>query len=143
MSSITDFPARGRITAVADGKVTFQPSNTNYELSLAVAKDFAGTVGSLVDGVIRVAARKLYTVPSGGNFVSPIFGPPRTIQGRVKFVDSKTLVVQAGVPIAVDLPADDNALDLHEGGIGVGTLVNVVGLPGARFELVCVAAGQN
>src|SRR5262245_18542977 len=94
MSSITDFPARGRITAISDDKVTFQPTNTNYELSLAIPKDFGGKVGALVDGVIRVAALKVYTVPSGGNFVSPIFGPPRTIQGRVKFVDQKQLVIQ-------------------------------------------------
>jgi hypothetical protein len=143
MPSITDFPARGRITAIEDSKVTFQPSNTNYELHLAVQKDFAGAVGSLVDGTIRVAARKLYTVPSGGNFIAPIFGPPRTIQGRVKFADARQIVVQAGVPVVVDLPSDDNALDLQEGGIGVGTLVNVVGLPGARFELLGVAAGQK
>src|SRR5690606_38700773 len=134
MSSITDFPARGRITAISDDKVTFQPSNTNYELSLGISKNFHGTVGDLVDGVIRVAARKVYTVPSGGNFVSPIFGPPRTIQGRVKLVDQKKSVVQAGVPIVVDLPSDDNAFDLHNGGIGVGSLINVAGVPGARFE---------
>lgn len=143
MSSITDFPARGRIIAIGDDKVTFQPSNTNYELSLGVSKDFQGKVGALVDGLIRVAARKVYTVPSGGNFVSPIFGPPRTIQGRVKYVDDKQVVVQAGVPIVVDLPAEDSALDLHDGGIGVGSLINVVGLPGARFELLGVAAGQK
>jgi hypothetical protein len=143
MSSITDFPARGRITAINDDKVTFQPTNSNYEMSLTIPKDFGGKVGSLVDGVIRVAARKVYTVPSGGNFVSPIFGPPRTIQGRVKYVDQKQLVIQAGVPIVVDLPSEDSAMDLHDGGIGVGSLINVVGLPGARFELVGVAAGQG
>ncbi len=142
MAQISDFPARGRITAAEAGKVTFQPAGTNYEHHMQVPADFGAPVGSLVDGLIRVNARKVYSVPSGGNFVAPIFGPPKIIQGRVKFADAKQLVVQAGVPIVVELPGDDNAMDLHSGGIAVGTLVNVVALPGAKFELLGAAVGK-
>ncbi len=142
MSQISDFPARGRITAVQDGKITFQPTGTNYEFHLSVPAGFAGEVGSLVDGLIRVTGRKVYSVPSGGNFVSPIFGLPKIIQGRVKFASERQLVVQAGVPIVAELPADENAIDLNSGGIAVGTLVNVVAFPGAKFELLGVAVGK-
>jgi len=142
MAQISDFPARGRLLLVEAGKVSFQPTATNYELHLQVPADFAGPVGALVDGLIRVNGRKVYSVPSGGNFVSPIFGPPKIIQGRVKFADAKQLVVQAGVPIVVELPGDDSAVDLHSGAIGVGMLVNVVALPGAKFELVGAAVGK-
>jgi hypothetical protein len=142
MAQISDFPARGRITAVTDSKVIFQATGTNYELHLQVPGDFAGQVGPLVDGLIRVNARKVYSVPSGGNFLTPIFGPPKIIQGRVKYADDKQLVVQAGVPIVVDLPASESAIDLHSGGIAVGTLVNVVALPGATFEMLGVAMGK-
>jgi len=88
----------------------------------------------LVQGTVRVTARKVWTVPSGGNFVSPIFGPPRTIQGRVRSLDERSLVVHAGVPILVELPADEAGYDLVNGPLAVGVMVNVVALPGARFE---------
>ena len=87
-----------------------------------------------------MAARKIYTVPSGGNFISPIFGPPRIIQGRVRYLDETEMVVQAGVPVIVELPKDENAYDLVRGDLTVSSLVNVVVLPGARFELAVAAA---
>jgi hypothetical protein len=89
-----------------------------------------------VNGVIRATARKAYTVPSGGNFVSPIYGPPRTIQGRVRAVEGNTVVIQAGAPIYVEMPAEATAVELWRGPITAGALVNVVVMPGASFELV-------
>ena len=125
--------AHGRVNEVRDGLVVFAPHGTNYELHL-VAAGYAGPVKSLTNGVVRVTARKVWTVPSGGNFIAPIFGPPRTIQGRVRALDQRTLVVQAGTPVVVDLPEEPALLDLAEGPIRVGSLVNVTALPGARFE---------
>jgi len=142
MAQITDFPARGRILSIGDGKISFQPMTTNYELHLQVPADFSAEVGSLVDGLIRVNARKVYSVPSGGNFISPIFGPPKTIQGRVKFVSDRQLVIHVNVPIVVELPGDDSAIDLHSGMIGVNQLANVVALPGAKFEWIGAAVGK-
>ena len=127
--------ARGRITAINDGVVHFAPSATNYELHLA-APGFAGTVGALAEGYVRVTARKVWTVPSGGNFIAPIFGPPRTIQGRVRAVDERSIVVHAGVPVVVELPAAESGYDLANGGIRVGAMVNIMVMPGARFEPV-------
>ena len=127
--------ARGKVTASRDGMVVFAPSGTNYELHLA-APSYAGAVGVVTQGAIRVTARKVWTVPSGGNFISPLFGPPRIIQGRVRALDQRTLVVQAGTPVVVDLPDEPSLLDLANGSITVGSLVNVTALPGARFEPV-------
>ena len=134
-TAIDAFAARGKVIAVKDGVVTFAPSGTNYELHLA-APDYAGPVGVLTSGSIRVVARKVWTVPSGGNFVSPIFGPPRTIQGRVRKVDGNTLVVHAGAPFVVELPSDDAGIGLSEGAITVGAIVNIMAMPGARFTAV-------
>src|SRR5688500_5238187 len=97
--------ARGQVRGTREDLLTFAPHGTNYELHL-VAPNYAGPVGSLTRGVVRVTARKVWTVPSGGNFIAPIFGTPRTIQGRVKALDDRTLVVQAGTPVVVDLPED-------------------------------------
>jgi hypothetical protein len=76
----------------------------------------------------------VYTVPSGGNFIQPIFGPPRVIQGRVRGGDEKQIVVHAGVPMTITLPADALAIDLARGPIAVGSMVNVIAMPGATAE---------
>jgi hypothetical protein len=140
MAKSSDFPAAGAILrrGANDASVVFQPRNTTYELELA--GKYEGAIGQRVEGFVRLAARKIYTVPSGGNFISPIFGPPRIVQGRVRHLDEKEMVVQAGAPIIVELPADEDAYDLVRGDLTVGSLVNVVALPGARFELATVAA---
>ena len=129
----TSIPARGKVTGSKDGVVVFAPGGTNYELHL-VAPNYSGPVGPLVEGIVRVKARKIWTVPSGGNFISPIFGPPRTIQGRVKSLSEREMVVHAGVPIVVELPAVEQGFDLASGPIAAGGMVNVVALPGAMFE---------
>ena len=139
MPSVADFVVRGKVTAVRDNNVVvFQPAGTSYEFHLATrgGARYDGPVNALVEGRVRLAARKVLTVPSGGNFIEPIFGQPRTIQGRVRHIEDGMLVVQAGAPIAVELPASETALDLTNGPIGVGTLVNIMTLPGATFELL-------
>jgi hypothetical protein len=86
--------------------------------------------------MIRVKARKAYSVPSGGNFITPLYGPPKIIQGRVRAIDGNAIVVQAGTPVHVTLPAESSAVELANGAIAVGTIVNVVAFPGATFELL-------
>ena len=126
--------ASGKVTSVRDGKVTFVPVNTNYELEL-VCPGYAGPVNKPVKGVIRVKARKIWTVPSGGNFITPIFGPPKIIQGRVRALDRGSLVLQAGTPVTVELPDDDIVYDLANGPITTDVMVNVTAFAGATFEL--------
>ena len=129
----TRVPARGKVVAAKDGAVVFVPTGTSYELHL-LAPAYDGPLNALLDGIVRVTARKVYTVPSGGNFITPIFGPPRIIQGRVRALDRQAMVVQAGCPILVEFPPEDTAFEMSHGPITVGGLVNVVAQPGARFE---------
>src|SRR5256885_966134 len=137
MPTPTDCPASGKITAVNGNTVTFIPANTNYELQLQTPDGpYTGPLNSPVDGLIRVDARKVWTVPSGGNFIVPIFGPPRIVQGRVRSFSDDALVLQAGTSILVNLPDLDTAFDLTSGPITVGRMVNVTILPGASFQLV-------
>jgi hypothetical protein len=132
--SINDYPARGRIKEVNGNVVVFLPAGTNYELHL-INEGAPPPVDKLVEAIIRVTGRKVWTVPSGGNFVAPIFGTPKIVQGRVKWLDEQMLVVQAGVPIVVELPAADDAIDLASGGIGAGALVNVTAMAGGTIEI--------
>mgnify|MGYP001251355277 CR=1 FL=1 len=128
-------PARGKVIRNTGDSVVLAPTGTNYELHLRVPSDrYDGPVGTPIECAIRVQARKVYTVASGGNFIQPIFGPPRILQGRVLAIEDGRIVVHAGVPIVVDLPADPHAIDLNRGPITVGSMVNVVALPGAWVE---------
>src|SRR5262245_39720228 len=87
MSHLMDFPARGKVIEVRDRTVVFQPQGTTYQMHVTTEDRYAGPLHEPVVANIRVNARKVYTVPSGGAFIQPIFGEPRIIQGRVRFAD--------------------------------------------------------
>jgi hypothetical protein len=133
----SDFATHGKIIATSDGSVIFAPRGTTYEMSLKTeGGKLDGPTNTPVEAVIRVTARKIWTVPSGGNFVSPIMGPPKIIQGRVREVDDQSIVVHAGATFVVALPGADNAIDLPHGPITVGNMVNVTAFAGATIEIV-------
>ncbi len=137
MRDIGEFITKGRVIRVDGQTVVFAPAGTSYELYLKTPQgDYTGPVNALVKGVIRGQARKVYTVPSGGNFTQPIQGPPRIVQGWVLDGDDQTLVVQAGATYIVTLPSLDSAIDLDEGPLAVNRMVNVTLFPGASFEPV-------
>jgi hypothetical protein len=130
----TSFPARGKvIDRRGADRLVFAPSNTNYELEL-LADNYQGPLNVLTDGQVRVTARKIWTVPSGGNFISPILGPPRTIQGRIRTLGDRSMVIQAGCPITVEFPTLESGIDLASGPLQVGAMVNIMAMPGARFQ---------
>lgn len=126
--------ARGKVLESRAGMVIFQPRGTNYELHLETAAEYSGPTNKPTQGIVHVRARKLYTVPSGGNFIAPILGTPRTVQGRVVWVSPRQIVLQAGTPVLVDLPTEPHAIDLGSGPIVEGAIANVVALPGAAFD---------
>jgi len=143
MASVTDFPARGKILSVLDGVVVFAPANTNYELHLKAEGDVSTLhTGVMIEALIRVSARKIWTVPSGGNFVAPIFGPPRTLQGRIRYLAEEEMVLHCGVPIIVALPLNSSVYDLTNGPLAVNHLSNVAALPGGTFELLVRTAAK-
>jgi hypothetical protein len=133
MTTVTEMAATGKVTEVRDGLVVFAPAGTRYVLHL-VCPGYVGPVNKPTQGIISVKARKIYTVPSGGLFVTPIFGPPRIIQGRIRALDEKSMVLHAGGNITVEFPDDDAAFDLVNGPLAVGKLANVVAWPGATFK---------
>ncbi|MGA2442394.1 MAG: hypothetical protein ABSH08_15680 [Tepidisphaeraceae bacterium] len=130
------FLARGKVVEAKDSIVVFQPADTNYQIHLQTARPYTGPIGQLIDARIRAKARKVYTVPSGGGFISPIFGSPRTLQGRALHVEDRQIIIRAGVAISVELPQPETAVDLSAGPIAVGSMINVAALPGTTFELV-------
>src|SRR5512138_3646263 len=103
MATLSTTAARGKVLRVENGQVVFQPAGTNYELLLDSDVQYAGPLGTLVEGVVRAVGRKVWTVPSGGNFIEPIFGRPRIIQGRVRQAEADQLTIHAGCPIHITL----------------------------------------
>ena len=114
--------------------IVFKPIGTSYELHLE-GSGYDGPMNTSVELNVTLQARKLWTIPSGGNFIEPIFGKPRTIQGRVRAIDGQTLVVQAGIPLHVKLPSADSGVDLNDGAVTVGHMVNVMVMPGATLRM--------
>ena len=132
-----DCPTHGKVLAVnGDDSLVFAPVGTSYELFLKTAQRYAGLVNTPVEVVIRATARKVWTVPSGGNFIAPIKGPPRIIQGRVTYADETQIVVRAGAMFLIELPSAEHAVDLPSGPITLGNMVNVTAYPGATIEIV-------
>lgn len=123
--AVTDYPTVGTVLSAENGQVVLAPLNTSYQLHLRCDAIDADTVGHRVRGTIRLPARKVMTVSTGGNFIAPIFGQPRIVQGRLMYLDQRQMVLRAGTHIVVDLPAQDSALDLTRGPLQQGALVNV------------------
>jgi hypothetical protein len=102
-------------TALKPGYIKFLVPNTSYELHV---------------GVIRVKARRIDAVGTGGQFVEPVFGRPRRVQGTVIRAESGAVVVDAGVPIHVTPTDERQSPDQFQ----PGTLVSMDVLDGATFE---------
>lgn len=141
MPSALDFPARGKILRVENNLVVFNPTGTNYELQLVNAgKEPLAPSPNTVQVFIRATCRKVWTMPSGGNFVTPIFGPPRIIQGRVRYLDERTMVLHAATTFLLNLPGEETSFDLNNGPVQTAGLVNATILPGATIELATAPA---
>ena len=125
--------AHGVVKSAGNGKLLLEVSATHYELHLE--SDSSSVPGSYINGTVCVQARKVWTICAGGSFTSPLIGSPRVIQGRVKSVEGNRLVVQAGFPISVELPQDKTGLDLKNGPLQAGVMVNITANPGAKFEV--------
>jgi len=130
----TDFLSTGRIIRADQRAVVLNPHATTYEIQLATAAPYSGPLDQRISGLIRASARKLYTTSGGGAFITPIAGPPRIVQGQIRWLDEKTIVVCAAALFVIDLPAADDAYDLAHGPLVVGQMVNAVLHPGSTFE---------
>lgn len=126
--------AKGTLVSVEPGKIIWRPLDTSYEHHLEFSGHLSAEVGRHLSGRIRVRARKVYAVSSGGNFVQPILGTPRIIQGRILALEGNTLFVKAGAVFAIELPTEKDTIDLGAGSLAVSAMVNVVAWPGAAFE---------
>lgn len=86
-------------TATKQGFVKFLVPNTSYELHLIPTGDIRTQPGKRLIGTIRAKARRIDVVTTGGQFVEPVIGRPRRIQGTVLAIKDGAVVIDAGVTI--------------------------------------------
>lgn len=126
--------AESRLGAGTDspGHIVLEFHNTSYQMHLIPLHPVKGEIGKRIFGTIRVSARRVDTVDTGGKYVEPVIGRPRRVQGRVIAVVPReyAIVVDAGMPITCRLTdGRQSASDF-----GVGDLVSFDALDGATFE---------
>jgi len=122
--------ALGRVAALEEGFLTLAVPGTDYRLRLALRAPLQAPIGAKVRGAIQARARRVDKAPSGGCYIEPVIGRPRRVQGRVAqtLPERNALLVQAGVPVELQLTESQRAEDFQPGQI-VTTDVE----PGALF----------
>ena len=107
------------VESVAGGMVTLRVPSMNYRNSFVVKGGTGAELkaGERVSGRIVAPAWKLDRVEMGGNYVEPLVGKPRRMQGMVLAVDAarNELVVQVGYEVTVKLPEKYKAGDYTVG----------------------------
>jgi hypothetical protein len=126
------------VESIEDGLVTLRCPGTNYCNSFAIQEDAVVKLspGKRVRGKIHAPAWKVDRVELGGNYVEPLVGRPRRMQGTIISVNAAAneLTVQVGYEAIVTLPESLRA-DAFKPGERVGW--DNIEIP--TFELESVA----
>lgn len=116
-------------TATSAEHVVISFPDTSYQVHLIPTAPVTAKPGHRVIGKIRMSARRIDEVKSGGRFLEPVFGRPRRVQGTVIAIESDAIVLNAGVPVWVQ-PTDARQ---SPGDFQVGQFVSFDALDGATF----------
>ncbi|HTV47927.1 MAG TPA: hypothetical protein VMG59_05740 [Phycisphaerae bacterium] len=105
------------VEEVKPGFITLNAPGTNYRNTFKWAGTQMPEVGKKIFGTIYAVARKIEEVSDGGNYVEPLFGLPRRMQGLVLSQDTlkNELLVLVGYQVRVTVPATQNAGDFAVG----------------------------
>jgi hypothetical protein len=122
--------ARGVLARAGAELITIEFPNTNYRLDLRPLGPVHAAEGKRIIGVIRLDARRIDTVDTGGRYVEPVYGPIRRVQGTVIAVEGDAVVVNAGMPIHCR-PTDPRQ---KASDFAPGAFVSFDAMPGATFE---------
>lgn len=79
--------------------INFGILNTSYELHLVPSGEIKAAKGKRLVGIISARARRIDIVGTGGQYVEPVMGRPRRVQGTVIRAEGGAVVVDAGIPI--------------------------------------------
>lgn len=116
-------------TATVPEHVVLSVPDTSYQIYLIPTVPVTVRPGHRVIGTIRMSARRIDEVQSGGRYLEPVFGRPRRVQGTIIAIESDAIVVNAGVPVWVQ-PTDPRQ---SPSDFRVGQFVSFDALDGATF----------
>ena len=116
-------------TATKPEYIRFGVPNSNYELHLRPAGAITAKPGGRLIGTIRAQSRRIDTVETGGEYMEPVYGRPRRVQGTVRAVVNGAVVVDAGAPIHLT-PTDPRQ---QAEGFQAGQFVSCDVMDGATF----------
>jgi len=110
--------------------IVMRVPGTDYRLRLGVYKPVGVAVGKRLVGTIRATARRIDLIGTGGEYVEPVYGEPRRIQGSVLASDAtdQTITVKACVPITVKVGPGQRAEQFP-----IGAMVSFDALSGTSF----------
>lgn len=105
------------VESVDNDLVTLKTPNANYRNTFKCATAADMVVGKRVTGTVHAPGRKIEAVSEGGNYVEPLFGRPRRMQGLVlrQNIADNSLLVQTAYDVTVQLPSDQQAADFPAG----------------------------
>ncbi|MFN7374123.1 MAG: hypothetical protein ACK54T_06970 [bacterium] len=123
------------------GYIVLAIPGSQYLLHLRPIGDVTTPIGKRTVGTITAQARRVDSTVTGGQFIEPVHGRPRRLQGTIVAVDASanTITVDAGGSVAVDglpLPVVCKLTDARNqaGAYAVGQFVGFDVLDGASFK---------
>lgn len=91
--------AQLRLVAHADNHVELSIPATSYRLRLASSSPISQPLGKRIPGIVRCNVWKVDLVSAGGDYIEPVFGKPRRIQGHVIAKSADSIVIRVcGTP---------------------------------------------
>lgn len=103
---------------------------TEYVVTLHARGTTSVVPGKKITGIIEGRAQKFHRAHAGGEFIEPLEGHPRLVQGRIRSVDAgaNRVLLQAVVPMWISLESTQSARDFS-----VGDFVNFSMESGVTF----------
>ena len=105
------------VESLTDNLITLGLPNANYKSTFHLNSTTPFQPGDRITGTIHAPAWKLDRVDLGGNYVEPLYGRPRRMQGTILSVNAAVneLTVKVGYEVTVKLPEKYNAADYLPG----------------------------
>ncbi len=106
-----------RLEEATASKFVVSVPGTEYVLQFAAGGSTSVAPGKRVVGTITGRAQKFHRPHAGGEFIEPVEGHPRIVQGRIRDMDTATnrVLLQAVVPMWVTLQDGQSARDFAPG----------------------------
>jgi hypothetical protein len=122
--------AEFKLVSLDAGLGTFAVPGTGYRLTLHVPEGFDAPIGRRIRGHVRGRALRMHRTGAGGNFIEPLDGRPRIVQGTVLAVDpdANEVLLDLVVPIRLEMFEGQSASEF-----ATGEMVNFYMHPGATF----------